>query len=258
MSGYRRDEGRERWGGAEETTGYDYGNEAERRDRFGRPDPRDRGYGPGGSYGGGGRGEAYAGYSGRGDGDRGDTRQRGGFGSEQYRGEEQGRGNWGGYHGEQSALYRGPYGSGGSARGPGQGGGPEERRGWGEHRGRGPRGYTRSDERIREDVNDRLADDPHLDARDIEIAVQNGEVTINGHVQSRADKRHAEDLAHDVSGVTHVQNNLRVKSGIMGWLTEGSAEEPAQGERERSASGVIESAGGATATTGRAPGTRSG
>ncbi|HEV7874942.1 MAG TPA: SWFGD domain-containing protein, partial [Enterovirga sp.] len=32
--------------------------------------------------------------------------------------------------------------------------------GYGDHRGRGPKSYQRSDDRIREDVNDRLTDDP--------------------------------------------------------------------------------------------------
>jgi osmotically-inducible protein OsmY len=79
------------------------------------------------------------------------------------------------------------------------------------HRGRGPRSYTRSDDRIREDVNDRLTDDPHVDASEIEVAVSNREVTLTGTVNSRFEKRHAEDLAESVSGVTHVQNNLRVQ-----------------------------------------------
>jgi osmotically-inducible protein OsmY len=80
-----------------------------------------------------------------------------------------------------------------------------------DYRGRGPRGYTRSDERIREDVNDRLTDDWRLDASDIEVDVGNGEVTLNGSVYSRGDKRLAEDIVEHVSGVAHVQNNLRVK-----------------------------------------------
>ena len=46
----------------------------------------------------------------------------------------------------------------------------DEQRG-GPHRGRGPKGYTRSDERIREDVNDRLSDDPFVDASEIEVMV---------------------------------------------------------------------------------------
>jgi hypothetical protein len=79
------------------------------------------------------------------------------------------------------------------------------------HRGRGPRGYTRSDERIREDVSDRLADNPILDASDIEVMVSGGEVTLSGSVDSRYSKRLAEDLADEVSGVNHVQNNLRVR-----------------------------------------------
>jgi osmotically-inducible protein OsmY len=79
------------------------------------------------------------------------------------------------------------------------------------HRGRGPRNYTRSDDRIREDVNDRLTDDPHVDASEIEVNVSNREVTLSGTVNSRFEKRHAEDLAESVSGVTHVQNNLRVQ-----------------------------------------------
>ncbi len=81
-----------------------------------------------------------------------------------------------------------------------------------EHRGRGPKGYARSDERIREDVSDRLTDDGWLDASDIEVQVSNREVTLTGAVNSREDKRRAEDLAETVSGIQHVQNNLRVKN----------------------------------------------
>lgn len=80
----------------------------------------------------------------------------------------------------------------------------------GEHRGRGPKGYSRSDERIIEDVNDRLTDDPYLDATEIEVGVANREVTLSGTVDSREAKRRAEDLADGVAGVVHVQNNLRV------------------------------------------------
>jgi len=83
--------------------------------------------------------------------------------------------------------------------------------GLGEHRGRGPKNYTRSDARIAEDVNDRLSDDSWLDASEIDVKVVSGEVTLAGAVHTREDKRHAEDLAERVSGVKHVQNNLRVE-----------------------------------------------
>jgi osmotically-inducible protein OsmY len=80
-----------------------------------------------------------------------------------------------------------------------------------QHRGRGPKGYTRSDERIREDINDRMSEDAFLDATEIEVTVSNGEVTLTGTVDNRIDKRRAEDLAEDISGVKNVQNQLRVK-----------------------------------------------
>jgi osmotically-inducible protein OsmY len=86
----------------------------------------------------------------------------------------------------------------------------------GGHRGRGPRGYQRSDQRILEDVNDRLTEDPDVDASDIEVRVENREVTLSGTVNSRFEKRHAEDVAESVSGVAHVQNNLRVQASSMG------------------------------------------
>jgi len=85
-----------------------------------------------------------------------------------------------------------------------------------EHRGRGPKGYRRSDERIKEDVNDRLSDDYYIDASDIEVMVTNTEVTLTGTVNSREDKRRAEDIAESVSGVMNVENRLRVKQGRYG------------------------------------------
>lgn len=87
-----------------------------------------------------------------------------------------------------------------------------DRQSSGEHRGKGPKGYHRSDDRIREDVNDRLSDDPYLDASDIEVKVENNDVVLTGTVISREDKRRAEDLAERVSGVSNVENRLRVGS----------------------------------------------
>lgn len=77
--------------------------------------------------------------------------------------------------------------------------------------GRGPKGYARSDERIREDVSDRLTDDWLVDASNIEVTVIGGEVTLAGTVDSRDAKHRAEDCAESVSGVRNVQNNLRVQ-----------------------------------------------
>ena len=81
----------------------------------------------------------------------------------------------------------------------------------GQHRGRGPKNYTRSDDRIKEDINDRLTDHSYLDASDIDVEVNSGEATLTGFVNSRRDKRMAEDIVEDVSGVKNVENRLRVR-----------------------------------------------
>ena len=84
-------------------------------------------------------------------------------------------------------------------------------RGTGPHRGKGPAGYQRSDERIRELVCESLTDDDQIDASRIEVAVQSGEVTLTGSVEDRHAKRDAEDCACSVPGVRDVQNLLRVQ-----------------------------------------------
>jgi osmotically-inducible protein OsmY len=80
--------------------------------------------------------------------------------------------------------------------------------------GKGPKGYVRSDERIREDVCDRLSDDDELDASDISVTVSNGEVRLEGTVLDRYSKHRAEDVADAVSGVRDVTNNLRTRKGF--------------------------------------------
>jgi osmotically-inducible protein OsmY len=82
----------------------------------------------------------------------------------------------------------------------------------GPYAGRGPRGYQRSDERIGEELNDRLTAHGLIDATEIQCQIQNGEVTLTGFVDSRQAKRAAEDLAEDITGVREVHNQLRIRS----------------------------------------------
>jgi len=89
--------------------------------------------------------------------------------------------------------------------------GAERRRQMDKHRGKGPKNYVRSEERIREDVSDRLSEDWRVDASEIEVTVSGSEVTLTGYVLDRDQRRRAEDIAESVSGVTHVQNNIRVR-----------------------------------------------
>jgi osmotically-inducible protein OsmY len=79
------------------------------------------------------------------------------------------------------------------------------------HAGRGPRGYRRSDERIREDVCDLLTEVHDLDPRDIEVAVADAVVILSGSVDDRAARHRAEDLALLVPGVSDVHNRLTAR-----------------------------------------------
>ncbi len=156
-------------------------------------------------------------------------RGQGGFGESAGYG---GRGGYGEYYGAAAygaGAWRSPERYGGQGQGGwGHGGSTQEREGWeagrgamgwsrrrrGQFAGRGPRGYQRSDERIHEDVCERMAQDPDLDAGDIEVRVSNAEVTLTGSVQEREDKRRAEDIAEDVFGVKEVHNQIRVSHGL--------------------------------------------
>jgi len=159
--------------------------------------------------------------------DRSDYSQHRGFGGRDYQGE--------GFSGGGSYTTAGGFGTGGgnfagNSR-PGSlygsnasygGGGGNSRSSFdpgGEHSGsrgqfsgRGPKGYRRSDDRITEDVNEALSQHPEIDASEIEVKVNNGEVTLSGTVSERQFKRMAEDVVERCSGVHDVRNEIRVQS----------------------------------------------
>src|SRR5690606_4835715 len=82
----------------------------------------------------------------------------------------------------------------------------------GVHKRKGARGYQRSDLRIADDVNDILFEDPYIDASEIEVQVENGEVILTGEVENRNIRRRVEDVIEEnVSGVRHLENRLRVR-----------------------------------------------
>ncbi|NVJ02981.1 BON domain-containing protein, partial [Myxococcus sp. AM009] len=76
-------------------------------------------------------------------------------------------------------------------------------------RGRAPRGYRRSSERILSDLCDGLMRS-WVDAEDVDIRVRDGVVLLAGVVRSQ-DERHAtEALARDVLGVKEVINDIHI------------------------------------------------
>lgn len=169
---------------------------------------------------------------------------------------------------ESAERHRGSF-AGGTTGGYGPGGyGPGSQRGgtsaggrWQggareseDYTGRGPRDYRRSDERIREEISDRLTDDYSVDASDLSIQVKDGEVTLSGTVTTRDQKRRAEDLAEAISGVRDVTNNIRVNRNLPAGLgltqpvttSVGTENETTAGDRQQPA-----------ASSGRRPGVSS-
>ena len=76
--------------------------------------------------------------------------------------------------------------------------------------GHGPKNYRRADERILDDVCDRLTRNGFVNASDVEIQVVEGEVTLSGAVEDRRQKYVAEDIAESIAGVRSVENRIRV------------------------------------------------
>ena len=75
---------------------------------------------------------------------------------------------------------------------------------------RSPKGYTRSDERIREDVCDRLTES-YLECEEVTVTVKNGEVVLTGRAPSGETRRQIERIAEAVTGVQEVTNQIRTR-----------------------------------------------
>jgi hypothetical protein len=85
---------------------------------------------------------------------------------------------------------------------------------------------TRHDDRIHDDVCDRLSLSEEVDASQIEVEVQAGSVTLTGNVENRRMKQLASDIAEAVPGVSSVHNRLHVEHGLLDELKEKLTERP--------------------------------
>lgn len=97
----------------------------------------------------------------------------------------------------------------------------------GPYAGQGPRGYQRSDDRIKEDVCECLTQHGNVDASNIEVSVSNGEVTLRGNVTNRDMKRRAEHAIEFIPGVQDVRNELKAAPQN----SHGNQNSPGQGEK---------------------------
>ena len=292
--GFSRGAGGRSSGGRDSYEGYDeeesmgaQGGSFREGNRYGR------GYGQGssnrdyeqGSFGQGGSGQgAYQGY-GQGGYGQGEYNQ-GGSGQRGYQGGRGGqpRSQYGqsGYYGSQGATnWRGGEGSRygqGTNQGENWAAEPDEMR-WGRHQGlygsseygghissqrsqadfqshvgKGPKNWQRSDERIREEVNEALARHPEIDASDIEVKVQAGEITLTGTVTERRAKRQAEDIAERVFGANEVQNQIRVKADGKDGAHDRSSDRELSRSTEREGKSSTEQQGSQRSTVGSTAG----
>jgi hypothetical protein len=137
-------------------------------------------------------------------------------------------GGWGIPSGSEPGGYgmNTPYRGGGPQNWSGSNWGGQQGGGWGEShsgrfagsesygggmRGRAPKGYTRSDERIKDDVCEQLYRTPDIDVSDVTVEARSGTVTLDGTVPDRRMKHRIEDLCEQCIGVQDVENRIRVR-----------------------------------------------
>lgn len=87
----------------------------------------------------------------------------------------------------------------------------------------GPKGYTRSDDRIRDDICECLFHNHELHVEDVSIEVSNGTVTMEGHVPDRRMKHRIEDLVEARIGVKDIDNRIRVRRQDTDWGSESNS-----------------------------------
>jgi osmotically-inducible protein OsmY len=212
-SSWGRDSDEERWGQGGESRRYQQGQP-------GRGDPygggQQQGYGSSGAqYEQGGYGRSRYGQREQG----GYGGEPGRFGSSEWRPQESSRQRQGYGRQYESQSFDQPYPRGfqsefGSSQGASRyGSGSQGYSEYGTHRGKGPKGYTRSDDRLKEVICEKLTDDPMIDASEINVEVTSQIVKLTGTVDDRSTKYDVEELIERCGGVKDIDNQLRVRSG---------------------------------------------
>lgn len=146
--------------------------------------------------------------------------------------QQRGYGNYGSY-GSQSSH--------GGLGGPGSA--PMDMR----HR-QGPKGYSRSDERIREDVCERLCMAHELEVHDVSVQVNDGRVDLQGSVPERWMKHAIEDCAEQCFGVQDVENRIRTQSSHADHPHGGTGAGTSASQRSAGQTGTVGTAGAHTAS----------
>ncbi len=115
------------------------------------------------------------------------------------------------------------------------------------HRGRGPRGYERSDERLREIICERLTDDPFIDVSDVCVEVAGKKVMLSGTVTNRRAKYEVEELVERSANIRDIDNQLRVRDFTQAGAVEGIAATRSESRSPSTTSPTTHSATGMSA-----------
>jgi len=70
--------------------------------------------------------------------------------------------------------------------------------------------YQRSNERIHDEAREGIVHHDHVDASDISVRVERGEVMLEGTVPSHREKQMAEQDVNSLPGIKNVHNRLQV------------------------------------------------
>jgi osmotically-inducible protein OsmY len=260
QSGWGREADEDRWGQSGESRRYQQSQQSGRSDPYGGG--QQQRYGSSGQYEQGGYGRSRYGQREQGGYGGGTSYQREGFRGEQQRGygeagrssewrpEEFSRQRQGYGRQYESQSFDQPYPPGfqsefGSSQGSRYGSGRQGYSEYGAHRGKGPKGYTRSDDRLKEIICEKLTDDPMIDASEINVEVTSQIVRLTGTVDDRSTKYDVEELIEHCGGVKDIDNQLRVRSGSSQRSQLGS-----QGGSMESATGSYGSGTGQTSGSG--------
>jgi hypothetical protein len=114
--------------------------------------------------------------------------------------------------------------------------------------GKGPKGYQRSDERLREDISERLMHAGEIDSSEVSVSVVSGKVVLEGSVPERYMKHAIEDMVDACPGVQDIDNRVRVDRRAGAYSSSGYASSTGAGSA--SASGTSHEAGDAGVTAG--------
>ncbi|MDB6089367.1 MAG: hypothetical protein JWN85_2151 [Gammaproteobacteria bacterium] len=128
---------------------------------------------------------------------------------------------------------------------------------------RGPKGYQRSDERLKEDISERLMEAAHIDSSEVTVEVRGAKVVLEGVVPDRHMKHAIEDLVDACPGVQDIDNRVRVGSAAerQGQGQGGGALPASSGNattQQPSAGSAATTSGGVAGASGTATGTANG